>query len=319
MFEMTRVLGLCEFKRFEFEPFWGWVDLLGWLGEDYKEKRGYYFFSTVLLGGTVMTSTETNQDNKTDEELYGIPDVNALSFDDLKECLGKGIADFRKAPLFGLFFGGIFAFGGIIIVQSFIVWEKGWMIYPMMVGFPLIGPFAAVGLYDVSRRLDKGMPLPWNEILSVITSQTSRQLPYMAFVMLFIFWIWMYQVRLLIALILGRMSFTTFESFFNVVVTTPEGWTFIAVGHVVGAFFALLLFSLTVISIPMILDRDVDFITGMITSVKTVIKSPIVMLSWGVFVTLSVMASFIPAFLGLLVVLPVLGHTTWHIYKKAVV
>jgi uncharacterized membrane protein len=268
-----------------------------------------------------MTSTDIKQANKTadDEELYGIPEVNALGFDDLKECLSKGISDFRKAPLFGLFFGGIFAFGGILIVQSIIFLEKGWLIYPMLVGFPLIGPFVAVGLYDVSRRLEGGKPLPWNEILSVISLQTGRQLPYMAFVMLFIFWIWIYQVRLLIALILGRMSFTSFESFFQVIATTPEGWVFIGVGHVVGAFFALLLFSLTVISIPLILDRDVDFITGMITSVKTVARSPIVMLSWGVFVTLAVMVSFIPLFLGLLVVLPVLGHTTWHIYKKAVV
>jgi uncharacterized membrane protein len=268
-----------------------------------------------------MTNTGTEQENQVvdDEELYGIPEVNALSVDDLKECLGKGISDFRKAPLFGLFFAGIFAFGGILIIQSFIVFEKGWLIYPVLVGFPLIGPFVAVGFYDVSRRLEAGLPLPWNEILSVISLQTGRQLPYMAFVMLFIFWVWIYQVRLLIALILGRMSFTSFESFFQLVATTPEGWAFIAVGQVVGACFALLLFSVTVISIPLILDRDVDFITGMITSVKTVIKSPIVMLSWGVFVTLAVMISFVPMFLGLLIVLPVLGHTTWHIYKKAVV
>jgi uncharacterized membrane protein len=273
------------------------------------------------MEGQGMTDIDTGQDNTpaTEEELYGIPDVNTLGFDDLKACLSKGISDFRKAPQFGLFFGGIFAFGGIFIVQSFIVWEKGWMIYPMMVGFPLIGPFAAVGLYDVSRRLEGGQPLIWKEILSVISLQTSRQLPYMAFVMLFIFWIWMYQVRLLLALILGHMSFPSLTAFIEIITTTPQGWAFVGIGHVVGALFALLLFSLTVISIPLILDRDVDFITGMITSVKTVLKSPIVMLTWGVFVTLAVMVSFIPLFLGLLVVLPVLGHTTWHIYKRAVV
>ncbi|NKB38387.1 MAG: DUF2189 domain-containing protein [Gammaproteobacteria bacterium] len=268
-----------------------------------------------------MTKTDLGRDESSlsDEELYGIPDINSLSFDDLKICLAQGFSDFRRAPQFGLFFGGIYAFGGILIVQSFIAFEKGWMIYPVMVGFPLIGPFVAVGLYDVSRRLEAGKPLVWKEILTVINMQTSRQLPYMAFVMLFIFWIWIYQVRLLIALFLGRMSFPTFESFFQAVTGTAQGWAFIGVGHIVGAGFSLLLFSLTVVSIPLILDRDVDFITGMISSVKAVLKSPIVMLSWGVFVTLSVMASFIPLFLGLLVVLPVLGHTTWHIYKKIVV
>lgn len=254
-----------------------------------------------------------------EEENYAIPEVRAFSFDDLKECINSGIDDFRRAPLFGLFFGGIYAFGGILIVQSFIVFEKGWLIYPVMVGFPLIGPFVAVGLYDVSRRLQAGKPLVWREILSVINSQTSRQLPYMAFVMLFIFWVWIYQVRLLIALFLGRMSFPDFETFFQSITGTAQGWAFIGVGHIVGAGFALLLFSLTVVSIPLILDRDVDFITGMISSVKAVLKSPFVMLSWGVIVTLTVMLSFIPLFLGLLVVLPVLGHTTWHIYKKIVI
>lgn len=268
-----------------------------------------------------MSDIELKKENNTEieEDQYCMPDVNALSFTDLKTCLFNGLSDFRQAPQFGFFFGGLFAFGGILIVQSFYAWEKGWLIYPMMVGFPLIGPFAAVGLYEVSRRLGDGTPLRWNEILSVISLQTSRQLPYMAFVMLFIFWIWMYQIRLLIAIILGRMSFSSWGSFFEIITTTPEGWTFIAIGHVVGAFFALLLFSLTVVSIPLILDREIDFVTGMITSVKTVKKSPVVMLTWGLFVTLAVIVSFIPLFLGLLVVLPVLGHTTWHIYKKAVV
>ena len=273
-----------------------------------------------LEDGRMSQNEIDGQDKAAPEEAaYGIPEVRQMAFSDLQACLQMGIADFRRAPLFGLFFGGIYAFGGILIFQSFIVFEKGWMIYPVMVGFPLIGPFVAVGLYDVSRRLAAGMPLPWNEVLTVITSQANRQLPYMAFVMLFIFWIWIYQVRLLLALFLGRMSFPSFASFFEIIATTPEGWLFIGVGHIVGACFALVLFSLTVISIPMILDRDVDFITGMITSVNAVVKSPIVMLSWGVFVTLAVMVSFIPLFLGLLVVLPVLGHTTWHIYQKAVV
>ncbi len=267
--------------------------------------------------------TPTDAENKSlnrhdDDAGPGIPDVNTMSFATLGECLRLGVSDFGRAPLFGLFFGGIFAFGGIFIVQMLYSTEKGWMIYPMMVGFPLIGPFAAVGLYEVSRRLSNDMPLNWNEILTVVVTQRRRELPWMAFVILFIFWIWMYQVRLLLALILGRMSFTSFNSFFEIIATTPEGWTFILVGHIVGACFALFLFSITVVSLPLLLDRELDFISAMITSVQTVIKSPFVMLSWGVCVTLSIMISFIPLFLGLLIVLPILGHTTWHIYKKAV-
>ncbi len=267
-----------------------------------------------------QTDTEHHTVNREDDDAGpGIPEVNALSFSDLQQCLSQGVADFRSAPFFGLFFGGVFAFGGIFIVEMLYATERGWMIYPMMVGFPLIGPFAAVGLYEVSRRLAEKQPLRWNEILTVVSRQRNRELPWMAFVVLFIFWIWMYQVRLLIAIILGRMSFTSFSNFFDIITTTPEGWMFIIFGHIVGACFALFLFSITVVSLPLLLDSELDFISAMITSVKTVLKSPIVMLSWGVFVTLLVLASFIPMFLGLLFVLPILGHTTWHIYKKAVV
>jgi len=253
------------------------------------------------------------------DEVPPMPEVNALSFDDLNFCLRKGIADFRQAPVFGLFFGGVYAFGGIFIIQSLFVWERVWLIYPVVIGFPLIGPFAAVGLYEVSRRLVNGLPLAWNGILSVIWQQSGRELRWMAFVMLFIFWIWMYQVRLLLALFLGNVSIDNWDKFFQIITTTPQGWIFVGVGHVVGAFLALFLFSVTVVSIPLLLERDLDFITAMITSVKAVFESPVVMLSWGVFVTLAVLLAFIPAFLGLLVVLPVLGHTTWHIYKRAVV
>jgi uncharacterized membrane protein len=140
----------------------------------------------------------------------------------------------------------------------------------------------------------------------------------MAFTTLFIFWMWMYQVRLLMALTLGRMSYATLDRFVKVVLTTPQGWTFLAVGHVVGAALSLLLFSVTVIAMPLLLDREVDFITAMITSVRDVLASPFVMLGWGVVVTIAVLAACVPFFMGLLIVLPVLGHATWHLYRRAV-
>ncbi len=247
-----------------------------------------------------------------------MPPVNVLTAADIREALVQGVNDFRRAPLFGLFFAGAYVIGGLLIVQSLFVWNQSWMVYPVAIGFPLIGPFAAAGLYEVSRRLQAGEPLAWNEILSSVRFQGSREFSWMAFVILFIFWIWMYQIRLLVAIILGRMSFSTLDKFLDIVLHTPEGWTFLVVGHAVGAVLALILFSLTVVSIPMLMERNVDFVTAMITSVKAVIASPVVMLGWGVIVTLTVLASMIPAFLGLFITLPVLGHATWHIYKKAV-
>ena len=248
-----------------------------------------------------------------------MPDVNALSVADLRAALMAGLSDFARAPLYGLGIGAIFALIGATIVLALTVWDIPWMIYPFAIGFPLIGPFAAVGLFEVSRRLEKGEPISWSIVFSAVWRQRGRELSWMAFVMLFFFWMWMYQVRLLIALFLGRLSFATLEKFFNIVLYTPEGWLFLAVGHLVGAALALVLFSITVVSIPLLMERNYDFVTAMITSVKSVVASPVVMLGWGVFVTLAIIAASLPLFAGLLVILPILGHATWHIYKRAVV
>ena len=253
------------------------------------------------------------------ESGYKMPEVRAMQVSDLQAALCNGISDFRRAPLFGLFFAAFYVLGGLFIVQSLFVWDQSWMIYPVAIGFPIIGPFAAVGLYEVSRRLQNGQPLVWRDIIGVVRSQSGKELSWMAFVVLFVFWVWMYQIRLLIAIILGRMSFSGLDGFMDVVFGTQQGIIFLAFGHVIGAFLSLVLFSITVVSIPLLLDRDVDFITAMITSVKAVFASPVVMLGWGIIVTLSVIAAMIPAFLGLFLVLPVLGHATWHIYQKAVV
>jgi uncharacterized membrane protein len=248
----------------------------------------------------------------------GMPTVRAIGTADIRACLLEGAADFARAPAIGLAVGAVFALTGMAITLALTVWQMPWMIYPFTIGFPLVGPFAAVGLYDVSRRLEAGSAPGCRTVLHVIWAQRRREVSWMALTMLFVFWIWMYQVRLLIALVLGRMSFATLEKFVDVVLTTPQGWLFLAIGHVVGAALSLALFSVTVIAIPMLLDREVDFITAMITSVRGVLASPVVMLGWGIAVTLAVLAACVPFFLGLLIVLPVLGHATWHLYRRAV-
>lgn len=264
-------------------------------------------------------NTDTPDQEPVQQRNSGFPEVRAIRFSDLRRILALGVQDFKRAPLYGMFFGATYAIGGIILVASVIYFDMAWMVYPLIIGFALIGPFVATGLYEISRRLGNNTPLTWGGILAAVWHQHRRELGWMAFVMLFIFWIWMYQVRTLVAVFFGFQGFATLQGFVDAVFTTTNGLTFLIVGHLVGAIVSMVLFTLTVVSCPLLLEREVDIVTAIITSIRTVTASPIVMLSWGVFVVLSVIISALPGFLGLLVVLPILGHATWHLYKLAVV
>lgn len=248
-----------------------------------------------------------------------LPKVRTAALADIKAAFSHGLRDFLSAPVFGVFFGAFFALGGAAILYILTQLNQPWWILPIAVGFPLVGPFAAIGLYDVSRKLAANMPLRWGEVLSSVFAERKRQLPIMAFVVLFIFWIWLYQVRTLVALFAGLNPFSTPQSFVDFVFSTGTGWAFLAVGTTVGAFMSLALYSVTVMSIPLLLDREIDFMSAIIVSVKTVFQSPVVMLGWGVIVTFGAIAGIATGFLGLLLIFPVLGHTTWHLYKRLVI
>ncbi|MHB0953733.1 MAG: DUF2189 domain-containing protein [Allorhizobium sp.] len=244
--------------------------------------------------------------------------INPVGIGDVKAALAEGWKDFARYPLFGLFFGGIYALGGLFIVIMLAYYHLPWMIIPIAIGFPLIGPFVAVGLYEISRRYEADEPVTWRGVLAEVFRQRERQLSWMAFAVLFIFWIWIYQVRLLLALFLGFKIPASLAAFMTVVTTTPEGILFLVVGTIVGAVLATILFTLTVISMPLLLERDLDFVTAMITSVRTVVESPAAMLCFGFIVAAAAILAMVPAFAGLLVVLPVLGHATWHLYRRAI-
>jgi len=245
------------------------------------------------------------------------PVVRPIAAADIAEALGQGLRDFQAMPLMGLMFGGLYVAGGILIVLSLTAFGMVYLAYPIAAGFSLIGPFVAIGLYEMSRRREVGQLVTLGAIWSAVRSRS--ELGWMAFVTLFIFLVWMYQVRLLIALILGiNASFSSIQQFITVVLTTSEGLLFLAVGNAIGAALSLILFSLTVVSFPLLLDRDVDFVTAMVTSVRAVVTSPVPMIGWAAVIVVVLMVSSIPYFLGLLVTLPVLGHATWHLYRRIV-
>lgn len=245
------------------------------------------------------------------------PVVRRIEASDVIEALAAGLRDFQAMPLFGIGVGAFYAAAGLAVVLSVTALGMSYLAYPLAAGFALVGPFAAIFLYELSRRREAGQPLKLRDIAATVRSRS--EIGWMAFVTLFIFIMWMYQVRFLMALFLGlHASFATLHDFFHVVLTTNEGLLFFAVGNVEGAVLSLILFSLTVVSFPLLLERDVDFVTAMITSVRAVATSLLPMIGWAAVIVVLLILSALPLFVGFLIALPVLGHATWHLYRRIV-
>jgi len=243
-----------------------------------------------------------------------VPEIGRVTLAELWIVLKAGLYDFRAAPQFGLFFSAVYVLGGFGMLwlgAGHVTWTLA-----TSLGFPLAAPFAAVGLYEVSRRLEAGAALDWYQILGVVWAERGRQIPWMGAIIVIYFLFWTFLAHMIFALFMGLSTMTNvmggWEAFL-----TPDGLRMIAVELVVGGALAFLLFSLTVVSLPLLLDREIDFITAMILSFQTVQKNLWVMLVWALVIAVLTVLAMLPMFLGLMVVLPVLGHATWHLYRRA--
>ena len=246
------------------------------------------------------------------------PKIGSVQYSDLGAVLKAGWQDFRRAPAFGLFFASFFVLGGWLIFLQLDYVERSFWIIPTAFGFPLLAPFLAVGLYCVSRRLENAMPLVWSEILGLVFREKDRQMPSMAVVIIMIFLFWIFIAHMIFALFLGLAPMTNILTEWQTTIFSADGIKMLLVGSLVGAALALILYALTVISLPLLLDREIDFITAMITSWQLVASNPGPMLAWALIIAVLVVLSLIPGFLGLFVVMPVLGHASWHLYRRAI-
>ncbi|QLP97749.1 MAG: DUF2189 domain-containing protein [Rhodoblastus sp.] len=243
--------------------------------------------------------------------------INAITQDDLSDALAKGWSDFKAAPMYGLFFGFLYAAGGWMLLALFYATSLHYVIYPIATGFALIAPFVAAGTYEVSRRLERKEPLSWSVVLGSIFNERGRELGWMALVTTFTLIIWFDFAVFLYVMFFG-LKVPTMAELPRLIFDTPSGAIFFVVGNVTGAAIAFFVFAITAISCPMLMDREVDFVTAMIASVKTVHANPKVMISWAALIAFLLGVCLTTFFLAMPVLLPFLGHATWQVYRKCI-
>lgn len=240
-----------------------------------------------------------------------------LAWGDLTHALAQGWRDFLAMPQFGLFFGGVFVLAGLGIGWVTLTGgELTWLI-PAIAGFPLVAPFIAVGLYEASRRRAASEVLSWRAVLGALKGHDDDQILSMGVIVFVAFSFWMIVAHAIFAVFMAESGMSAGGDSLAAFVT-PAGIAMLAVGSAVGAIMAFAFYAITVISLPMLVDRKVDFLTAIIASLKTVRGNFAVMLGWAAIIAALLFVAMLPGFLGLLVALPVLGHATWHLYRKVV-
>lgn len=242
-----------------------------------------------------------------------LPRIGRLTVFDIFAALKAGVFDFRRAPQFGLFFSSVYVLVGFLLVTQG-AGHVSWVL-TISLGFPLVAPFAAVGLYEVSRRIEADLPLNWRDILGVVWRERTRQIPWMGAIIVIYFLFWTFLAHMIFALFMGlsvmRNVTTSLDTFL-----TPNGLTMVGAELVIGGLLAFLLFSMTVVSLPLLLEKEIDFVTACLLSIRTVAANFWAMVIWAAVIAILTVAALMPAFLGLLIVLPVLGHATWHLYRR---
>jgi uncharacterized membrane protein len=252
-----------------------------------------------------------------DEQLH-FPAVRKIGFSDLIVSLQEGWRDFWAKPSHLVFLGLIYPLMGGAIG----IWTSGvnaWpLLFPLISGFALIGPIAALPLYEMSRHQEMGLETTWRSVFGVLRSPAIPSIAAIGIMLMGIFTVWLMVAQFIYESIFGPGSPNSLVEFFNEVFNTPQGLSLMIWGNLVGLVFAIAVLATAVISIPLLLDRDVGAAGAVQTSVRAVLKNPVPMAAWGLIVAALLVIGSIPLLVGLAVIVPVLGHATWHLYRKVV-
>jgi uncharacterized membrane protein len=253
------------------------------------------------------------------QETASVPVIRKISLSDLHEALQHGWEDFKAVPSHAIILCAIYPVLGLILARAVLGYAVVPLLFPVAAGFALLGPFAALGLYELSRRRERGEePSAW-DALDVLRSPSLGAMLGLGTLLLALFVTWVATAQAIYIGVFGYQGATSLSDFLHRVLTTPQGWWLIVVGCGVGFLFALVALCISVVSFPMMLDRHVGAGEAMVTSLRVAAKSPVTVAAWGLIVAALLVAGSLPFFLGLAIVIPLLGHATWHLYRKAVV
>lgn len=246
------------------------------------------------------------------------PVVHRIGLTDLGAALRQGWDDFKAVPSHAVMLVLIYPVLGLVLARLVHGYAVLPLLFPLAAGFALLGPFAALGLYELSRRRELGQPASASDALAVLRSPSLGAMLGLGAILLALFLIWIAAAQAIYVSLFGYAPAAAIPDFVRRVMTTPEGWSLMLIGCGVGFLFALAALCLSVVAFPMMLDRHAGIGDAMATSLRVVAVNPLPIAAWGAIVAVLLVMGSIPAFLGLAVVVPLLGHATWHLYRKVV-
>ncbi len=248
-----------------------------------------------------------------------LPTVRRISLADLGAALREGLDDFWAMPTHVVFLAIIYPVIGLIIARITMGEDLLPLAFPLIAGFALLGPFAALGIYELSRRREQGLSLSWTNALDVFRSPAFGSIAALGFLQMLIFVAWIATANALFGALFGAVRPHSIHELLTMALTTRSGWALIILGNGIGLLFAALALTLSVVSFPLLLDRRVGAMAALATSILAVRTNPGPMAVWGIIVAAALLVGSVPLFIGLALVLPILGHATWHLYRKVVV